>query len=288
MGHYLPTDLCDQHKNVWGVQSRAILSDDPAVRACIVFVHGFGGHAVQTWLDFPALLPEEGQCAQYDVLFFGYDGLFDTADFSAANLRDFLSALLNAPATKVLNPSRPQGAAERVATFQYDRIILCAHSLGAVVTRRAVLDLAQTSESNVDAMQRLRLQFFAPAHKGAHIIEFGEQVLAAIPLPFPIDGLAAAAIKMKFPALHDLEVGCQTLADLEAATRTLLQTNPARYNFLRAHVLHGQKDRVVAHTPFGQDHPQQFVRGHDHRTVCKPTGTFRAPLELLLSRVAEP
>lgn len=285
MGHYLATDLRDQDQNTWGLESRAILSDDAGVRACIVFIHGFGGHAVETWLDFPALLPSESVCARCDALFFGYDGLYDTADFSAASLRDFLSALLDAPAPEILNPSRPAGATSRAETFRYDRIILCAHSLGAVVTRRAILDLVQQFGRDVDSMQRICLQFFAPAHKGAHVIEFGAQVLAAIPLPFPVDGLAAAAIRMKFPVLQDLEVGCQTLANLEVATQTLLQSNPARYAFLRAHVVHGQKDRVVAHAPFGQDHPQQFVRGHGHQSVCKPSGVFRAPLASLLMQM---
>lgn len=288
MGHYLPSPLLQASGDVWGTDSRVILSEDPATSACLVFVHGFGGSAVDTWVDFPALVPQEPKCAQYDAFFWGYDGLFSSADFSAAELRSFIAALLREPATQIVNPSRPSGAPERPAAFAYERVIVCAHSLGAVITRRAVVDMARGIEAYHDVLPRLRLQFFAPAHKGAHIIAFGEQVLAAIPLPFPVDGLAAEAIRSKFPALRSLEVGCQALLDLEEATRALVRSDKARYDFLRAHVLHAQNDRVVEHTPFGEDHPQLFVRQHNHRSLCKPTATFRAPMEIVLKRVSEP
>lgn len=62
-------------------------------RKAIVFVHGFSGHAINTWSDFHVLLPECPKCGYYDMYFYGYDGLRAEMNASAAIFCTFLDRM---------------------------------------------------------------------------------------------------------------------------------------------------------------------------------------------------
>jgi pimeloyl-ACP methyl ester carboxylesterase len=294
MSHYLPTALVNERGRAWGKDSRAILCAEATPTGCVLFIHGFGGDAVGTWLDFPRLLPLEDECASFDCLFFGYDGLRDSVAASASSLDDLLEQLLTKPAGRVVNPSLPNAAPRRADDFQYDRVLICAHSLGAVVTRRALIDAVQRDAPWVHRLKDVRLLFFAPAHKGATILKLAEQGLAGISITLGFAKIAgsvgAAALKSRYKPLLDLEIGSQTLTDLEDETRQILGSRPARwkkYPFLRANVIHAQNDRIVLQNQFGRDYRTEFVPGKGHSAVCKPELGFLRPLEELIKRLEE-
>src|SRR5262245_15816091 len=67
----------------WSAGTSAFLSFDTDTRRAIVFVHGFGGTAIPTWLNFPALLNGDPDTCKWDFIFFEYDGLQTAADESA-------------------------------------------------------------------------------------------------------------------------------------------------------------------------------------------------------------
>ena len=137
--HYLLGPLATAKGAVWGEESEASLAIHPTGIA-VVFVHGFGGSAVGTWLEFPTILTGSPKCSGSDLFFFGYKSKRRDAAYSGSELFGFLSALGSEPARTMINPSLPAGATQRSKEFQFKHIVICAHSLGAVITRLALLD----------------------------------------------------------------------------------------------------------------------------------------------------
>jgi len=246
----------------------------------IVFVHGFGGDAVDTWLDFPLLLASADPYRSSDLFFYGYNSKRQTAAFSASQLFQFLDALHLAPAARVLNPSRPRGAPERDKDFRYATTVICAHSLGAIVSRLTLLQAGSLVPPKAWPSQ-VRLVLFAPAHMGASIVSLASIALAGIQLPLGVTGrLAEPALKLRFPALIDLAPGSETLRDLQSDTKQLL-SNWTASDCLRAYVTHAQKDRVVRQAAFVSDHPTVPAPAVGHIGVCKPSLSYRDPMTLL-------
>jgi hypothetical protein len=200
-----------------------------------------------------------------------------------------LEALLTTPAVDVVNPSLPTGASKRAPAFQYKRLVICAHSLGAVVVRRALLDVLLQQAPWANRLADVRLLFFAPAHMGARIIKLVEEGLTAFSVSLAvakISGKAAAVgLKARYQVLQDLEIGSKTLGDLEADTRRLLDANPAANVFLRAHVVHAKRDDIVNHGQFAYDFRPTFIPKKNHSQVCKPELGFLEPLDTLLEYV---
>jgi hypothetical protein len=140
MPHFPLRPLVRATSAPWGVASKAMLAMDPASRRACVFVHGWTGDALETWQGFPGLIRDSVRAEGTDFFFWGYESVKPTAMFSAALLREFLEALLDLPVRSVINPSL-FGARTRDEGFRYEQLVICAHSMGAVVSRRAILDI---------------------------------------------------------------------------------------------------------------------------------------------------
>ena len=130
-------------------------------RKALLFIHGFNGDAVKTWSDFHELLPERPKFTCHDIVFYGYDGLRAEMNASAAIFRAFLDKLLMA--TKSFLADNLPPSAQRADDFGYDELVIVAHSLGAVISRRALLDATRNKSEWV---ARTKLVLYAPAHKG--------------------------------------------------------------------------------------------------------------------------
>lgn len=102
----------------------------------IVFVHGYGGKSVATWAEFHKLLPQTPGFEHHDLIFYGYDGLNTTTNANASIFFQFLDRLFEQPLS-IINPSLSLAAA-RPNNFRYKKVILAAHSLGAVTCRWAL------------------------------------------------------------------------------------------------------------------------------------------------------
>jgi pimeloyl-ACP methyl ester carboxylesterase len=165
--HYPPTTL---DGGWYGRRTRAHWSRQTATRL-VIFVHGFGGDPIDTWTQFPTVLRSEPKLADCDFIFYGYDGLTTQANTSAALFDDFLRHYLANPAD-VINSWHPINFAR--PAFSYAKIVIAAHSLGAVVARRALLriDRVRTRDQHVAPwLSRLRIVLYAPAHHGAYSAE---------------------------------------------------------------------------------------------------------------------
>jgi predicted ATPase len=98
--------------------------------SAIVFVHGFGGHAAETWGDFPRFLMERSDLGDWDVFGIGYSSSLriDLARVWTADPRlDTLGYYLRT--TLALPP-----------LDRYKRVALVAHSMGGLIAQQALLD----------------------------------------------------------------------------------------------------------------------------------------------------
>lgn len=234
----------------------------------VVFVHGFGGD-VSTWDEFDELLPLEPKAKGTDLVFFTYDGLSTPALTSSAQLRTMLDDLMTQPARFVNGTLDP---ADHRPAFAYDKLIVVAHSLGAVVARKALLDAFR---AGAKWLPKVSLALFAPAHRGAPILELAKEVLGAL----HVAAMPVAKILTSYTVLNDLEPDCRFLADLRSDTEKALQKGAA--TLAARHVATAAKDAVVAHLDFVfEDAPVSPIPA-SHTSVCKPRDDFRTPIDIV-------
>jgi len=262
-----------QHHHVpvripFGEKSEAHWAIAPTGKA-LIFVHGFGGSAVTTWVQFPSMLEQERACRGSDLIFYGYDGLRTRARPSADKLIRFLDVLFAKPSELVTQSLR---TVHRSPSFSYKRIVIVAHSLGAVVSRLALLD---AFGKHRDWTTRTNLVLFAPAHGGASILPLASLAMGFLRLA-PVEALA----RYRFQVLHDLGEDCLTLRNLADQTRKALAKGGKH---LKAkHVVYAGDDKIVNPVDFCDDPTPEFIHGASHTGVCKPGDDFREPLIQLL------
>ena len=209
--HYIPRSL------KWGKESRARWAVQPSGVA-VVFVHGFGGAATDTWDEFADRLPERPECAGHDLLFYGYDSLTVQAPVSASTFRKFLNALATDPVNSVMAGSLSI-TRDLDPTFRYRKIVILAHSLGAVVVREALIQAADDRAMR-QWVPLVRLALFAPAHCGARVTELAEEAIGAV--RFSWLRLITTGYKAYAQVLQDLEEGSLALRRIEDRTKALL------------------------------------------------------------------
>jgi pimeloyl-ACP methyl ester carboxylesterase len=278
--HYLPQALSTKYRE----PSVAYFATAPA-RVLVVFVHGFGGSAHGTWPHFPELLSAMGTSKPFDAIFYHYDGKFTQANNSAALFREFIDDFVKAP-TNLVNSCIP-GSAKR-AEFVYERVVLVAHSLGAVVVRRALLDIYHRSVKHsrrTHWLQSVILILYAPAHNGAHAAEIARSTLFQSGLS--LLGLITQLIRYKTPLLADLVPNSPVLKALEGDTaRALATAGPRRSQFLIPKtVVWAGDERVVINNPYLSDPVSILEVGRDHHSVCKPAAASESVFQHVSSQL---
>jgi pimeloyl-ACP methyl ester carboxylesterase len=240
-------------------------------RKAILFIHGYSGGGVRTWSDFHRLLPGSPKCSQRDIYFYGYDGLRAEMIASAAIFRDFLDRVFERPG-RLFDANLPKDA-QRQPNFSYDEITIVAHSLGAVIARRAVID---ATKSNLGWANKIKLILYAPAHKGASVAELALEGASS----FSFLKLFAVGARFQSPLIDQLKPNSaplkQLLDDTEAATQ-----NGANSHLIAAKVVIATYERVVSNDRFGNDQMPTAIPNTTHTSVCKPTTAFLQPLALL-------
>jgi pimeloyl-ACP methyl ester carboxylesterase len=226
----------------------------------VVFVHGFGGSALGTWNNFPSILLPDDAFRNSDIVFYGYDTFNGQAGEHAAQLYHSLNRLVTPLASGALPAN--QNLPER----SYDRILLVAHSLGAVLARQAQL------LAHIDGaawVERSELALFAPAHHGVNVISLAMQALPGL------GGLLGIFAKFRFPILSDLDATEDgILKRLEERTNELQSQGLAGFSRARL-VVYAKGDKVVRDIQYGGDKPPKVVLGTTHIGVCKPTDAAR-------------
>ena len=232
----------------------------------IVFVHGFGGNALGTWNNFPAILLFDDHFKNSDIIYYGYDTFKGQAGDHAAELYHFLNQAM-APLQNSILPIL-QNLEERV----YNRVVLVAHSLGAVLVRQAQL-LAYIDNSKW--VSKSEIVLYAPAHNGAEVIS-----LAMSSLP-GLTGLLGLFGKFRYPILNDLDSKDDGILKAIKKQTEELQ-NSGEGNFTKAKlVVYAKGDKIVKSFQYLLDKPAEVIPNTSHVSVCKPTETFTKPVELL-------
>ena len=241
-------------------------------RKAVVFVHGFAGRALQTWTQFPHLLQGNPKAADYDLFFYEYDSFTaQVGDISFAFAR-FLKKLAANPAVLV---NRGLSLPQQRAAFTYERIVLIAHSLGAVVTRRLLLDAHTNGEPWV---AKTRFVLFAPADRGALRGHLVSEALAGV----PFGSLGGAAIQGAFPAVDQIKQGGKYLEDLRNDTLEVTANNAAPH-LKAARVLFAEHESVTLKQKFLLEEKADDIPETTHTSVCKPVdASNQAVTELLL------
>jgi hypothetical protein len=153
--------------------------------------------------------------------------------------------------------------------------------MGAVVVRRALLDLDRAGMKKRER-KAIRLLFFAPAHRGSTLSKL---IASGLGFDFlPGSSLIGQALTVHYRSLRDLEEESQALDLLHEdsvaarARRKLRRESDAD---LRAYVLHARNDKVVVQDRFDEDDSGRPIGHRNHRSVCKPEGAYRRPIDEL-------
>jgi pimeloyl-ACP methyl ester carboxylesterase len=234
----------------------------------VVFVHGFGGRSMDTWREFDERLPELPGARGADLLFFGYDGVRTPALSSSIVLRDALDDLMS-NAAQFMNSTVPPEL-HRPPSFRYQRPVVVAHSFGAVIARKALLDCHKKKAA---WLRNSQIALFAPAHRGAPLLPLVRETLGLFAVAKPLFAVLAA-----YSALRDLDPQSAFLTDLRQHTERAIDKEEG--TALSARFIGISKDdRVVEFLEFVYaDCPATDLRG-SHTAVCKPSEDYLAPIE---------
>tara|TARA_R110001632_G_scaffold83411_1_gene184642 strand:- start:3046 stop:3840 length:795 start_codon:yes stop_codon:yes gene_type:complete len=237
-----------------GKNSSAYLTLDNPTNL-VIFVHGFNGNATGTWGEFPSLIRTNNEFANSDVIFYGYESLKGQANNNALRFYNFLSSVCEN------SPNKLGYRRDNIKdNFTYDRILIVAHSLGAVIVRRALLN---SKSENKNWLSKCRMVLFAPAHRGARV-----QNLVAESLP-TIGKILAGLGFIAIPVLDDLRPNSQTISNLIADSQNYLNQNQG--NFTIAHrVVWANNEKVVHNDAFCNDPVATLIDNKSHTAVCKP------------------
>ncbi|HEV2746380.1 MAG TPA: hypothetical protein VGW34_03670 [Allosphingosinicella sp.] len=249
----------------WGRETVAYFSKLPA-RRLMVFVHGFGGGSASTWSGAETQLISDSRTGATDIVFYGYNSLRAQPELSAGKLRAFLRAAASASAD--WNRVIASALGEPVARV-YDDVLIVAHSLGAPVARRAVLDSISEDAPWVD---RVRLLLFAPAHMGALLSKLQKELSGTM------GGLVAsiaALAKLRVLPLDGLEPGSPFLNQLLSDSDKALKKGWADQVRARQ-VIFGDEEAVVLPQRFLEDPPPEVWEGYGHCEICRCPKTVPA------------
>jgi pimeloyl-ACP methyl ester carboxylesterase len=240
-------------------------------KKAVLFIHGFSGDAIKTWSDFHELLPESPNSYGRDLLFYGYDGLRADMYATASLFREFMGKMFNNTA-QFVNDNLPL-AAQRPTDFLYDELIIVAHSLGAVISRRALLDATRMRETWIS---KIKLVLYAPAHKGASVVDLALETASS----FSFVRLFGALARFRSPLIDQLKPGSPDLMQLVEETE-IACAGGANSHLVAHKVVIAQYERIVRNETFANDPPPVAIPDTTHISVCKPRKNFRLPLQLL-------
>lgn len=249
----------------YGVNSEGYFTYSPC-NTLIIFVHGFGGKALSTWSDFPLLVLNDNKFKACDIIYYGYDTFQGQAGDHSAELYAFINEAINPLANKILPAN--QGLNERT----YNRILLVAHSLGAVLVRQAQL-LAYTAKKAWVSKSELAL--YAPAHNGAEVVSLAKESLSGVL------GLMGLFAKFRFPILTDLDAHDDGILNVIKNKTDEIQRE-GNGDFSKAKlVVYAKGDKIVKNIPYFEDSPPIVIQNSSHTSVCKPSSAFTKPIDLL-------
>lgn len=130
--------------------------EDPSLSSAVVFVHGYGGKPDKTWGSFPTLLAKSPEFADRNVYSLGY---------TTRMAPEIRGGWKDQP--RISNSAELMGTVLRFdARLSHlknaDSIAIIAHSMGGLVSQRALADSAKEGDDLVDRISHL-IMFGTPS-----------------------------------------------------------------------------------------------------------------------------
>lgn len=234
----------------------------------VIFVHGFNGKSTATWNKFPELIRTNQDFDTSDVIFYGYESLKGQANHNALKFYSFLKSVCENSPNK-LGFSR----ASIDSAFRYKKVIIVAHSLGAIIVRRGLLFAKRDNKNWLD---NTKMVLFAPAHRGAIIQNLITECL-------PVVGKILAGLgSLIIPVINDLKPESQAIKNLITDTQAYLNLNMGDFT-IATQVIWADKDIVVHSNPFCNDPVATLITNKSHSSVCKPNAKYLEPYHFVVN-----
>lgn len=296
----------DKTTEVWKRESLAYWAKEPN-GTLVLFIHGWTGRALDTWTDFIGLWPEAHR--RCDLLFYGYSSARPQIPSNAAALTGFLERFMKHPAAMICDTIPHLPALHRSPQYEVNKLLIVAHSLGAVIARDALLMIKESAENrprwaqiekeiselsgeqmvsyllvgpgtstppasldplNHHWLRRTKLILFAPAHCGSKLADLWHARALA-------RGVALWALQ----SLRDLTPKCDYLVALQKRTEAVVKEG-WREPFQTSQIVFPYVDDVVVNGRFPDDPPEnEPFYGKTHSTVCKPSREWCHPITVL-------
>jgi hypothetical protein len=260
--------LLQRQLSDWGKNTYVNWSVNKVTKA-IIFIHGFNGSSLETFGNFNLEFRYRPEYFGYDVYFYGYDSLKIQIPISSNSFYSFLVTIHNNIKEIITNSK-----ANVDRPYNYDEIVIVAHSLGAVVARYALLIGA---DKNDKWLNICKLILFAPAHKGAKkaISNLYNQLPGFLKYVGPLAEFFVVTI-------NEVMEGSELIKELEIKYRSIMKKKDRQFAIAKK-VIWAEYDRIVNCVDFLEDPQAEVFKGRDHTNVCKPTKRFTRPFEVVES-----
>ncbi len=215
----------------------------PATRL-VVFVHGFNGHPLDAWADFDDT-DDSPSWARTDLLFVGYAASTHGVLSVVHRIRNFLptvypllsDAYRMSPRIPIREPSGP-----------YRELVITGHSLGGLIVRRLVADVANTWLKTIGRVseEEWRSAEVRPSILDAKTVLFSPASEGFQPTGWLGVLDAAGVVRLtevrlkKAQAYSDLQPSSQVIKNTRELTNDLVRRMPAELTALVPFVLPGR------------------------------------------------
>ena len=275
-----------------------IRHDMPAKRA-IIFVHGFNGDPVSTWLRFQELVDElatdHPSFQLSDLFFYKYASFSTDIPAQSDRLLQFIRTVFPVPKPALIahaaathsETSDAHSSATRAS--RYENLALVGHSMGSVLIREVVVTLLskygfdQLDETRLTADERAigsaDVFLFAPSHLGfspTGAAGFFYEFIQNTPM---LNTFCKPALK-SLPIHKDLESQSAFLKELRRRTELVARAFPWA-TALRPISAFGDDEHIVEIQRYDCDPASVIVPGQNHQSVCKPTKDYQFPLRFV-------
>ena len=276
--------------NTEGRQTYALLSTHPRTETAIIFVHGFAGDSVETWVDFQGrvdLWNRDDWWEKADLFFFSYPSVKRSTAVSADRLLKWIRRIFPHPDPhwfELDTADIPQEFYEleyrisvRPEPFSYKKLVLVGHSEGGIILRRMMINMVK-SEQDRELLRNASLRLFAPALFGAMPTGiFGTLLQSAFLGGFARMWLHHGA------AYQEMKQNSKILDAIKEETERFARDDPLN-TALRALILWGEDENIVQQGEYECDIRWDCLEKHDHVSICKPTDSFEIPLEFVCEK----